>query len=99
MGLEYSNDRRLQIRIRQSLLQDWDPIGIKQFSEAQDEYDSYVLDICEILRRDNSISAILNYLWWLETVHMGLSGQYQTTAAFSKKLFEIGKELLAEENS
>jgi hypothetical protein len=41
-----SDDQRrakaIQESIREILLRDWDPIGVNDVPEAQDEYDSYV---------------------------------------------------------
>ena len=34
--------RKYHYAIRHVLLHEWDPIGVSQFSEAQDEYDAYV---------------------------------------------------------
>jgi hypothetical protein len=36
------NARKIQESIRLVLLRDWDPIGVQDVPEAQDEYDSYV---------------------------------------------------------
>jgi hypothetical protein len=32
-----------------ALLKEWDPIGVGQIPEAQDEYDSYVPDVYKLL--------------------------------------------------
>ncbi len=34
--------RAIQESIRQVLLREWDPIGVRDVAEAQDEYDGYV---------------------------------------------------------
>ena len=34
--------RQIQSQIREILLRDWDPIGVRQETRAQDEYDGYV---------------------------------------------------------
>ena len=59
-------DRREQ-EIRRVLLREWDPIGVKDVPEAQDEYDSYVPDVLRLLARRASARAVFDYLWWLET--------------------------------
>ena len=34
--------RTLHQKVKNILMQDWDPIGVQAIPEAQDEYDSYV---------------------------------------------------------
>ena len=85
-------DNLLQLRIRDALLHEWDPIGIQEFPEAQDEYDSYVVDVCQLLQSGASFQDVFVYLWSLETQHMGLRGDRQRTEQFAKRVLEIGEE-------
>ncbi|HEY1756822.1 MAG TPA: hypothetical protein VGG72_15730 [Bryobacteraceae bacterium] len=41
--------RRYHQVIKTALLKEWDPIGVGEVPEAQDEYDSYVPDTYELL--------------------------------------------------
>jgi hypothetical protein len=43
--------------VRRVLLEDWDPIGIRDVPQASDEYDSYVMPIYGILRQRRSEKA------------------------------------------
>jgi hypothetical protein len=43
--------RRYHTGIRQILLRDWDPIGVADVAEAQDEYDGYISKIHGMLIR------------------------------------------------
>ncbi|MBA1362076.1 hypothetical protein [Burkholderia gladioli] len=72
--------------VRRVLLEEWDPIGIKGIPEAQDEYDSYVLKICGMLRADCSAEGLCKHLRWIETEQMGLDGDELHTSEIAKKL-------------
>ena len=72
--------------IRRILLNDWDPIGIAEITEAQDEYDAYVSGVYRLLARRAPVREIFEYLWWLETDHMGLCGDLQRTEKIAEML-------------
>lgn len=83
------NTKTLHKAVHDSVLNDWDPIGIRNIPEAQDEYNSYVPRICDLLKLPNCRSDLVSYLWWLATEHMGLSGNRQATEDFADKLIQI----------
>ena len=85
--------RTLGKAIRVALLHEWDPIGIADVPEAQDEYDSYVQPVYELLVTHQPEPEILRYLWWLETVHIGLPGNRKVTERFAKRLMLLEDEL------
>ena len=58
--------------LRQILMNEWDPIGVAGIPEAADEYDSYLGQIAERLRRGESGDEIGDYLTWVEEEWMGL---------------------------
>ena len=58
-------------------MQEWDPIGVASIPEAQDGYDAYVSEMYEILVSRQPQQEIFEYLWWLETEHIGLGGDFQ----------------------
>ena len=72
--------------VRQILLREWDPIGINEVPEAQDEYDNYVLPILELLQRRASVDELFAYLWRIETEHMCLRGNRSCTMAVARRL-------------
>lgn len=76
--------------LRSAVLHDWDPIGVGNIHESQNEYDAYLLKICELMeprrRRDQNVG----YLWWLETAQFVLSGNRLVTAAFADRLIQLG---------
>ena len=53
---------------------DWDPIGVRDWPEAADEYDSYLGDILVLLERRSTAFEIEEYLLSVETERMGLTG-------------------------
>ena len=40
--IEKAESRRIRVQIRRVLLHTWDPIGIQDEQNAQDEYDGYI---------------------------------------------------------
>lgn len=79
--------------IRRALLKEWDPIGVGEISEAQDEYDSYVGAIYKMLIARKKKNEIFDYLWWLETEHMGLTGNRHATDHFAERLAKLPDEI------
>jgi hypothetical protein len=74
------SDRRDQIRrvrsihgkIRDILLDDWDPIGVKDIPEAQHEYDSYIGQIYREIADHSGSYPIVQLLARVESEQMGL---------------------------
>lgn len=64
--------------VRDLLLNEWDPIGVKDCPEARDEYDTYADKAYAMLVHDNaSAEQIAQYLYRIETEHMGLGNSQQ----------------------
>lgn len=61
------------LKVREILINEWDPIGVWATPEAQDEYDSYVPQICGLLMKAASKEAVFEHLWHIETAHMELA--------------------------
>jgi hypothetical protein len=72
--IDRRRSRRVMSEIRRVLMHVWDPIGIKEVANAQDEYDSYIGGIYHLLRSGASDERIQEHLWLLVTGTMGLSG-------------------------
>jgi len=85
--------RRYHEGIRRILLQDWDPIGVADVAEAQDEYDSYIGKIYGMLIRHEPRHKLVDHLWWIETDSMGLAGNHQHTEAIADRLLNLRDEL------
>jgi hypothetical protein len=58
--------------LRQVLMEEWDPIHVRDFPEAQDEYDSYLGPIAERLRSGSSPEDLAAYLDFVTEERMGL---------------------------
>lgn len=78
------------LAIRDVLLKEWDPIGVAQFQEAQNEYDGYVAEVDALVTGGSSQAEIFAHLWKMETGTMGLVGDRQKTESIAKRLFEMG---------
>jgi hypothetical protein len=72
--IEKAESRRIRVQIRRVLLHTWDPIGIQDEPNAQDEYDGYIGGIYDLLIDVAPDSDIVDYLFWAVHEHMGLSG-------------------------
>ena len=62
----------IQDEVRAVLNRDWDPIGVADIVE--DEYDMYIGHIYSLLASDANERSIADYLLWVETDRMGLTG-------------------------
>ncbi len=64
--------RRIHGEIRHVLLEVWDPIGVKDVPQAQDEYDCCLGGIFRLLTTGGTDDEIADYLWKQASEHMGL---------------------------
>ncbi|MDK9356114.1 hypothetical protein [Lelliottia wanjuensis] len=85
------SDRVLYEKVRTVLLHEWDPIGIKDLTEADDEYDAYVQPICEMLRAGKRVEDLCYYLHWLVTEYMLLDSDGSTERKIAEKLIHLSK--------
>lgn len=65
-----STDRAAKVKA--ILREQWDPIGIKDEPAAQDEYDSYAIEIDRMLKARPTTAGIAQRLQTIETELMGL---------------------------
>jgi len=65
---------RLIQHIHDILIKLWDPIGIKNEPQAQNEYDSYIPAILQLVQVQATIETLASYLYGIETQWMGLRG-------------------------
>jgi hypothetical protein len=72
--IDKAQSRRIRVQMRHVLLNTWDPIGIKEFPGAQDEYDGYIGKLFDLLANGAPDSDLVDYLSWAVNEHMGLSG-------------------------
>jgi hypothetical protein len=65
--------RKVRAEIRRVLLELWDPIGIVDEPNAQNEYDSYLGDIYASLHREDSVDQVQDHLYVIVRDRMGMS--------------------------
>lgn len=64
--------RQIHVQIRYVLLGGWDPIGIRNEPNAQDEFDGYIGELYKLLRSNAPDTALVDYLYWAVYENMGL---------------------------
>jgi hypothetical protein len=75
------------------LLHAWDPIGVTDIPEAQDEYDMYASEIASLLMRGESRQKLIDHLWLIETENIGLPGNRPRTEAAADRLLQLRHEI------
>lgn len=85
------NDLMLYEKVRAVLLHEWDPIGICDFPEAQDEYDSYVYPLCEMINQGKDAHEIYDYLRLVVKDYMCLDGDEGNDQLVAEKLKQLAK--------
>jgi len=96
MSQRLDRAKRYHEAIHQISLQDWDPIGVADIAEAQDEYDGYIHEIHGMLIRHEPRYRLVDHLWWVETKHMGLFGNRQHTEAIADRLIRLREQIEAD---
>ena len=64
--------RSLRAQVRDVLLNTWDPIGISDEPNAQNEYDSYIDPIYDLLISQASDDVLIDYLHLVVFEQMGI---------------------------
>ena len=88
-------DRKAQSReivkaIRNVLLSDWDPIGIKDEPNAQDEYDGYVSGVHQLRASGATAVQRAEYLRNIEATKMGIGeGAIDQLLPVAEKLLRL----------
>jgi hypothetical protein len=80
--------REVRRAIRRVFLEVWDPIGISDEPNAQDEYDGYIGRIFELLMVGRSDKEIIEYLNWA-VERMGMDGSRVSLQAVVTALRQI----------
>jgi hypothetical protein len=65
--------------IARILIEDWDPIGVNDVAECQDEYDRYVPAVLALVQGGASTQAIAEHL--VEVEHKEMGGRSKVTPA------------------
>jgi hypothetical protein len=83
----------IQDSIREILLRDWDPIGIKDEPRAQDEYDLYIGRIYRLLSSNSSEDQVVDCLYRIETERMGFDSRRSGLYPVARKLLTLDVRL------
>lgn len=78
-------------RVRQILMHDWDPIGIRDVPQAQDEYDRYARQIARMLDAGASTTEIADRLLEIEAGSIGLPGDGERAIMVARRLCRLSK--------
>jgi len=87
--IDKADSRRIRVQMRHVLIEIWDPIGIKDEPNAQDEYDSYIGELYDLLVGHADDSQLIDYLYKAAHDHMGLDAarsDMQATVDALKKI-------------
>ena len=79
----------LQKELEHILLSEWDPIGLKNYIEAEREYAHYIPSICHMIITGAPKADTLQYISELETDHMGLPEDMPRIKALIDKLYSV----------
>jgi hypothetical protein len=77
--------RQLQRELRAHLMR-WDPIGVGDAPQAQDEYDAYISPLLHMLHAGESEDAVTAYLTDLVEDRIGLRAQPEREQEFAATL-------------
>ena len=98
MKTKEARAREIQSSIRHIFNTEWNPIEASSSFSGDDEYDSYIGPIYNLLRSGASIEAIAEKLLEIEEKEMGLSGvDISDLKIVAKKLVELDVSLGGEE--
>jgi hypothetical protein len=73
MNSKEERAQEIQRAIAEVLLRNWDPIGIKDVPQAQDEYDAYVGGVYRLLASGATARQIAEHLARLEAEQLGFA--------------------------
>jgi hypothetical protein len=80
----------IQDAIRQVLFREWDPIGVKDNPNLQDEYDAYIAPVYRILSSSRSEQELVDFLFRTEGESMGLQcDSAERLRPIARKLLEL----------
>lgn len=88
MGSREQRAKEIQRAIGDVLLRNWDPLGVKDVPQGQDEYDAYVGGVYRLIASGASARQIAEHLMRIESDHLG----YPDTSP--KMLIPLANKLL-----
>ncbi|HKQ20255.1 MAG TPA: hypothetical protein VJW75_10970 [Candidatus Eisenbacteria bacterium] len=85
--------KRYHAAVAEILLHEWDPLGVVDVPEADDEYDTYVNGVTSLLVRGASKEKLIAYLWTVETQNIGLDGDRPRIESTVARLLELRRDI------
>ncbi|AHI05239.1 hypothetical protein BDW_03655 [Bdellovibrio bacteriovorus W] len=85
---------KTDMEVKKILLNDWDPIGIKNNPNAKAEYDQYALRIVGMLYSGTTRTELAKYLDSVVTDDFGLSANKSLSHTVSEKLMAVNLDKL-----
>jgi hypothetical protein len=76
-------------KIDEILWFDWDPIGVNDYTEARDEYRSYVPEIYDLKISGADREMIAERLYKIEAERIGLNGDRERCRVIADKIIEL----------
>jgi hypothetical protein len=73
-------------------MREWDPIGVAEWPEAQDEYDGYIPHIVSLLDKGASEQEVAKYLDAVATERMELNPDRARSLATARALVRLWAE-------
>lgn len=83
---------KIEKKVKEILMNDWDPIGIKSNPNAKAEYDTFALRIIGMLYNGANESQIREYLNQVTSKELDLAINDEVSRRVSKKLVELNLE-------
>ena len=83
-----ANQKKIYELIDQILWKDWDPIGVNDIEEVRDEYQSYTGHIFSLTINGADKLKIAEYLYKLETINMGITGNKKHCEEIAQKIID-----------
>ena len=83
--------------VHRILLEKWDPIGVNESPEAQDEYDSYIPGVIALLIKDKPASEIAEHLGGIAIDSIGLGRSPTREMEVARALKSAAEALLRDD--
>ena len=91
------DQKALIARIREILMNDWDPLHVKNIpGRPNDEYDFYIQGIQELIRTRQPVPIIRKHLKEMEVTHMGTRREDREIMVAAQKLFDLEGKSVAQ---
>ena len=80
------NKKELWVRIDKILREDWDPIGIGDYDESNQEYQGYIPSVIKLLDENADELKIAKLLYNHASINMGISSDLTSHIYIAKKI-------------